>query len=242
MRNPNTVEARTDLSLFREIPLFSNLSDETLSTLIEQIDLREMGVGERLVEQGEKADCFFILLSGWVKLTKRAGDGEESVISIFSHGQSFGEAAALELGWFPVSAEVVEPALVGVLRADMFRSLLAKDNSLAASIIAALSSRLHRLTQAQHSLLCHNAVQRVGNFLCEFCDGDTGSVTIRLPFDRGLISQKLGMSRETLSRGLRDLRNIGVRSSGKTIRIEDIGTLRKFVDQAPAKEAQWPEI
>ena len=70
--------------------------------------------------QEERAESFFVVLNGWVKLSRETVEGDEYVIGMFSRGESFAEAAIFDSGRFPVTAEAVEPARVLVVPAKPF--------------------------------------------------------------------------------------------------------------------------
>jgi len=162
--------------------------------------------------QEERAESFFVVLNGWVKLSRETVEGDEYVIGMFSRGESFAEAAIFDSGRFPVTAEAVEPARVLVVPAKPFMETISLDPQLAMSMLATMSRRLRHLVTQVEQLQAKSAPQRVGAFLLRLSDGVDGAITVQLPYDKSLIAARLGMKPETFSRALAKLRHLGIHS------------------------------
>ncbi|WP_368413215.1 helix-turn-helix domain-containing protein, partial [Dongia sp.] len=74
-----------------------------------------------------------------------------------------------------------------------------------------------------------SGTQRLGAYLLTLSDGRTsGRAEIEMPMDRRTLASWLGMSAETLSRALAQLKPVGVRVSGRRAVIDDIARIRAF--------------
>ena len=60
-----------------------------------------------IVLHGDAASNLWLVLSGWIKLTRQTPDGKESIIGLCTEGDVFGEAALFPHANYPYSAEVV---------------------------------------------------------------------------------------------------------------------------------------
>jgi hypothetical protein len=64
-----------------------------------------------------------------------------------------------------------------------------------------------------------------------------GPAIIELPFEKGLLANRLGMKPESFSRALVQLRSRGVTVERGTVRIADMNRLLAFVEYAHEDEA-----
>ena len=106
-----------ELASLKQLPLFGRLAPEAFERVIDCLRLETCRVGQTLCRQGEPARACFVVVEGWMKLSRVSATGAEAVIHICSRGQSFAEAAALTGAPHEVSAESVSPALVARLPA-----------------------------------------------------------------------------------------------------------------------------
>jgi CRP/FNR family transcriptional regulator, dissimilatory nitrate respiration regulator len=227
-REPGPALSPREAALMREAPLFQRLSDQALTALLATATVRVVARGANLFVQGEPADRFFILLDGWIKLYRVNREGAEAVVRVLGPGESFAEAAMFANASFPVCAQAVSDVRVLSLTAQAFRRSLQADPDAAFAMLGSLSMRLRSLIQQIEHLQVQSAPQRVGTFLLQSCPPGPGNSTFTLPFDKGLIAQKLGMKAETFSRALGKLRQIGVETQGPMVSIDDLTALRDF--------------
>jgi len=83
------VEARR--SLLDAVDIFRVLSDEERDLLAEAMVQRTFGAGERILEEGEPGETFYVVASGTVAVTTRRG----VEVTRLSRGQYFGEMSLL---------------------------------------------------------------------------------------------------------------------------------------------------
>lgn len=221
----------SELALVQRTALLSGLNDDLLSVLLKAMSVVEAESGELLFMQGDPVDACFIVLDGWVKLYRLTQNGDEAVVSVFSRGQSFAEAAVFSMGKYPVAAEsVTEVRLLRVPRNTLLHSVR-DDPQFAFSMLASTSAHLHQLVQQIEQLKTHTGAQRVARFLASLCPVDQGACTIGLPYDKALIAGRLGMKPESLSRAFARLRGIGVRVERNAAAINSVEQLQTFADE-----------
>ena len=75
----------------RELFLFEALSDERLDVLCQMGDVVEVLAGTAVFREGEPAECFYVLLSGTISMT-RLVRGDELEITRTDHVGSYGGA------------------------------------------------------------------------------------------------------------------------------------------------------
>src|SRR5688500_14078778 len=76
-----------------DLPFFKGLPPKDMDDLLNTATVREFLKNQPIFMQDDKADRFFVILNGWVKVYMNTSNGEESIIDIFGRGDVFGECA-----------------------------------------------------------------------------------------------------------------------------------------------------
>ncbi|WP_028468625.1 Crp/Fnr family transcriptional regulator [Neptunomonas japonica] len=196
------------LDRVRVHPLFSSLKDEDLVQLFERARPIDLVAHEKLFSQGEKADRFFIVVSGSVKLFRFSKDGQEKVIEVIEEGHSMAEAIMFmeDLSCYPVNAEALEKTTVVGFNSSLYLQILESSPQSCFKILGTLSRRLHTRLNEIETLTLKNARHRACRYLLDLAGKDALSgQEIHLPVAKQLIAARLAMQPETLSRILREL-------------------------------------
>ena len=219
-----------DQALLVTLPLFKGMAPALLQTLLSDASVRRYTRHTVLFLQGDPAERFYVVFDGWVKLFRETPDGHETVIAVFTRGESFAEAAGFADGVFPVSAEVIEVARLLVVPAAPFTQRLRENPEVAINMLGSMSQHLRGLVQQVEQRTVKSAAQRVSAFLLRLSADDSGGAKISLPTDKALVAARLGMQPETLSRALAKLRAVGVENRDRQVIIQDIGALRRLAE------------
>jgi CRP-like cAMP-binding protein len=177
---------------------------------------------------GSDADCFYIVLEGQVKLFALTPDGRESIVEVFPPVTSFGEAAMLSSGYFPLHAEVIEDATLIRVGKRAFVATLRQDHAVAYRMLSNLMRWHQRLAGEIWLLKEQPPWQRVADFLLALTDARDGEAVVTLPFSKETLASRVGIRRESLSRVLSRLRELGVHTEGSAVRITDVAGLRRL--------------
>lgn len=218
----------------RRVPLFAGLAADDLARLLRHARVREFARNTLLFNQGDEADRFFVVLEGWVRLYRVAGDGNEVTIHLFGRGESLAEAALLASGRYPVNGLAVDRSRLLVIPGDAFLAALREDRELCLAMMASMARRLQGFVGQIEQLSYRSTTERLAAFLINLAPVEDGACEIHLPIDKALIAARLGMQPETLSRAFARLRRHGVETSGSQVRIADLGALRRIVDDGAA--------
>lgn len=211
--------------------LFKNIPQKVTDRLIKKSIRQTLSRGETLFVQGDAATRMFVVLAGWVKLTRITRSGDEVVVAVYTEGNSFGEAAAMMGGLYPVTVVAATDCQLLQVRASTISELINKEPDLAVAMLAATFGHLHELVREVESMKAHNGVQRLATFLVALAPVTNGSCTFSLPYDKLLLAGRLGMQPESLSRSFASLREFGVMVSRNSIAIAEMGNLTQFIDQ-----------
>lgn len=205
-----------------------------METLLSCAHFRHFDRGETLFIQDENAAVVHLVIDGWVKLYRVAPNGSEAVVSVFTRGESFGEAIALRGGNYPVSAEAVTQCELMMIPASALVSMMKQDPDVCITILAATFNHLHSLVAQLEQLKAQTGAQRVAEFLLSLAVGEHGSCTVTLPYDKVLIAGRLGMKPESLSRAFGRLKAAGVKVAKNHAEITDLDLLRDYAEVDPA--------
>lgn len=218
-----------DLAILRRTPLFSRLSAEQVQSLVSPSIPRAYAKGTVLFQQGDDAGCFYVVLDGVVKISRHLPDGDEVVIGVFGSGATVAEIAIFIGGRYPATAEIVSDARLLPVLSSHFRAALRDNADLAMGLLAATAQRVHALVQEMEHIKGQTSAQRVADFLVGLCPEMEGTeVEIDLPYEKGLIAARLGMTPESFSRALRRLRQLGVKIRRDHVLITSVELLNHF--------------
>lgn len=220
--------------IIQKTSLFQGIAPDTVEEMSRHYHKKAFTKGQSLFSAGDKAEAFFIILEGWVKLFRVSREGEEVIIHIFGPGESFAEAAVFrDQKTYPVNAQAVADVQIIEIPRSFFIKKIEEDSSFALKILASISSRQHYLVQQLEQVTTRTAPQRIGAFLLQFCrkkDAKDGGWIVELPYDKSLISTRLNIKPETFSRALAKLEPYGMETKGRTLLIHDSQKLAKFCD------------
>ena len=219
-----------DWLIVRSTPLFGAMGQDVVQSIIANPSIRVCEKSTQLFQQGEPANCFFLVLDGWVKLYRLTPDGNEVVVGIFKRGETFAEAAIFLGGRYPVSAEVVAPSRLLRFDGESLRRRIREQPDLALSMLASASHHLKALVEQIEKIKILSAPQRIADFLIGLSTVREGSTTIELPVEKSLIANRLGMKPESFSRALSKLRPLGISVERDRITIADLQLLSRFVE------------
>ena len=98
------------------------------------------------------------------------------------------------------------------------------------AMLAGFSARLRAQVREITELKLKSTAERLAGFLLTLTDVTEGGAVVRLPFDKYLLAEKLGMQPESLSRAFAKLRAVGVRTEGhdRRVVITELADLRRF--------------
>jgi CRP/FNR family transcriptional regulator, dissimilatory nitrate respiration regulator len=216
----------------RRAPLFSGLDAENINYFASHGHVKNYTKGSDLFAMGDRAEAFFFILDGWIKLYRMTREGEEVIINVFAPGETFAEAAVFSpLQRYPVNAQAVEDTTVLEIPRQLFVDKIRENSDLALMMLGSISARQRLLVQQIEQLTAKNAPQRIGTFLLRLCPAQQKkNVIVNLPYDKSLIARRLNIQPETFSRALTQLKPHGVSMAKRQITIKDTDHLADFCD------------
>lgn len=217
-------------AIARNSLLMRSLPEQHVDMLLSKAIWRHYDRGETLFLQDETATAIHIILDGWVKLYRMTPNGSEAVVSVFTRGESFGEAVALRNMPYPVSCESATPSEVMYIPSNVLIDLIKRDAEVGLSILSSTFNHLHSLVSQLEQLKAQTGAQRVAEFLLGLSNNESGPCMVTMPYDKVLIAGRLGMKPESLSRAFSRLKQIGVTIEKNHASIKDINALQAYVE------------
>jgi CRP-like cAMP-binding protein len=174
----------------------------------------------------EKAQYFYCVLDGYVRLYRLGCDGRDADIRICEPGDSFAECLIQSGEMYHYSAQAMDHAVLARFDLGKVRELLDEQPRISKAIMRSLSQHLLSVMECVANDRMQTAPQRVAHYLLTHCVEEGSIACLRLPFQKSLLARKLGLAPEALSRAFSTLRQAGVTVRGRTIAIRDVNALR----------------
>ena len=172
---------------------------KSLTELFESINfVKKLEKGEEIYSQGEKAESFFYLKRGKVRVYMTSENGMEKTLSIISRGAILGEAAFFD-GMPRVTRQILENA---------FRT----HPEIALELLKLQAMTIRMLSLQVDSITFRDAESRIANFLLESAEerGDNRYVFAT----QEEIGTAVAVSRVTASRIINEFSRQGLLSTG----------------------------
>jgi CRP-like cAMP-binding protein len=213
----------------KKLTFFSGLPEADMKAFLDAANVHDCKKGETLFHQGDAAESFFVIISGWVKLHRTTPEGDEALVSIFTRGDVFAEAALFGGGAYPLSAQAIEETRVLSIPGKVLKDRAKKNPDIVARMLASLSREMQKVQRQNEQMAIMSAPQRVSCLLLQLSKDMIGNGgTFTFPYDKSLAAARLGMKPETFSRALAQLGPYGVTTKGTEISIESFAKLTEY--------------
>ncbi len=213
------------------LPAFRQLSRKDLDMLANHSQLRESRRGAVIVRRGERMPGVIALAYGSAKLALRRANGDEKVVRLLGPGESFGLAAALLDRPCPVELVALSNSMVATIPSVPLLRLMEQNIGFARSVARALAERMLELVGEFEASLQQSGLQRLAGYLNSLAQPNVqpGPWIARLPVTKTTVAARLGVTKETLSRMLRELTSRGlIAVSGLEVAILDRAGLARL--------------
>jgi len=212
-------------------PLFAALPLSEIDTLLHGHDPRTVAEGAELFREAEPAGQLFLILDGEVVLLSPANGGGWQPVVQLGPGDTVGEDAVLTGTPYGATARATAPTTVIAIPAQALMGILESHFDLAIAMISNMAAHLREQVKEITELKMQSTAERLASFLLTLAGTATGRAVVRLPYEKRLLADHLGMDPATLSRAFAKLRDKGVVANRTDkVEIEDIGRLRLYGD------------
>jgi len=180
-----------------------------LRELAAQGALRRYRANTTLIEEGDRGDALFVVLSGALRIFCSDPNGREITLGIYGPGEYVGEMS-LDGGPRSASVSTEEASVCAVVSGQSLRQHLAANPEFTLELIQRLIRRTRLATESARSLALLDAYGRLVRLLDGLAVARAdGTRLIAQRFTQQNIAQRIGCSRELVSRLLKDLQQGG---------------------------------
>ena len=212
--------------------LFQGVSPQAADALAELLHESDYHRGETVFVEGEEGDSLYIVLSGKVKIGRRAADGRENMLSVMGPSDMFGELSLFDPGPRTATATVLTDARLASMTHDALRPWISGHPEIGEQLLRVLARRLRRTNDALADLIFTDVPGRVAKALLQLADrfGSRESDGLRVHHDltQEELAQLVGASRETVNKALADFASRGwMRVDSRAVTILDADRLAR---------------
>jgi CRP/FNR family cyclic AMP-dependent transcriptional regulator len=214
------------------VPFLRQLGQADADELVRRVRRRTIARSQSILRAGAAGDDVVLVLSGRVRLVAYGADQREVVLAIRGPGELLGEIAALGGLRRTASVVAVDDVEAGFLRGEKFREYLRDRPDAGLVLIRMLVRRLAEASRDLVDLATQDSVGRVSKRLLDLA-ADHGvqsaeGTRIELTLTQDELARWTGATRETVSRALRLMRQLGwVSTDNRTITVLDPAALRQ---------------
>ena len=219
------------IATLRRHPVFASVPKAALPGLLDGVPIRDHLPGQCLFVQGEPASRLFVVVAGQVELTMCRPDHAPEVLAHLSADAAVGADALIRGSLHAATARAVGTCRTAVVVGAALTAYLDDHFDLTLAMIAEMAGSQHGQVRENTALKLQSTTERLASYLSGLAAGNRadGAIEVRLPCEKRLLAERLGMEPATLSRAFAKLREIGVESGrGDRVAIADLAELRRL--------------
>ena len=175
-----------------------------LDAILDLATSRRYSVGSSAFEQGDEADCFFVLLHGRLRVTQVTPAGQQVVIRMVNPGDLFGIAKALHRTDYPGTATAVVESLALAWPMAAWDAMLDDHPALAVNAMQTVGMRLQEAQARLRELATEEVERRVAHTVLRLGNQsgrrEPGGIRIDFPISKQDIAEMAGTTLHTVSR------------------------------------------
>lgn len=210
---------------------YCSLSGDLMKTFSDYSHLTTYPRGAVLFVEGQAARGAFVLCAGRVKLSTASKEGKVLVFRVVEPGDVIGLSAVISGEPYEVTAETTEPCLVNFVEREGLLRLMERSGELGLRSARALSREFQSTYRGiQDLVLSRSSSGKLARLLLSWVrDNASDDSRVHAPVTHEEIAQRIGTSRETVTRLLSDLRKRNfVHLEGSTLIIKNRPALEQM--------------
>jgi CRP/FNR family transcriptional regulator len=186
--------------------------------------------GAILFVEGQAARGALVLCSGKVKLTTTSKEGKVLIFKMVEPGEVIGLSAMISADAYQMTAETVGPCLVNFVDREALLRLMERSGELGLRSALAISRDFQAVCHDVHDLiLARSSSEKLARLLLSWTSRDLApnqAVRIHAPATHEEMAQRIGASRETVTRLLSNLKKRDlIKLEGSTLIIKNRAAL-----------------
>ncbi|MEW6109459.1 MAG: Crp/Fnr family transcriptional regulator [Nitrospirota bacterium] len=190
--------------LFKNIQLFSSLSDKELHQISSKMPVRQFRKNEIILYEEDTNEFMYIILEGKVKIIQISEDGKETILAMHKAGDFFGEMALIDGKTMPATVTAAENTLTSIISRKDFYALIHAQSKVFEKLLEILCARLRESWERIQILNFKSASDRLKMLFFmlseEYGNKTTEGVTLNIKLTHQDIANMTGITRETVTR------------------------------------------
>jgi CRP-like cAMP-binding protein len=215
--------------------LFQGLSEDALQQILENSVLQNFESGQILVQQGDEPSYLYFVVEGRIRTLRSNLDGGEATIRMLEPGDTCMEAVLFMGGPSPIVVQAADHSRLMLIPANFVKKFVLKNHQFSNNLLRIVSRHYKNAMHQIDSMSIKTPVQSVGYyFLQKHLEHGSETMEFELPFKKSTIANHLGITPETFSRALTQIKKMGVNIEGEKIKLKDAYSLCHFCDMDTA--------
>jgi CRP-like cAMP-binding protein len=215
----------------KKIPLFQDLSHDTMHRLVTCIEMREVRRRQVIYLPGDPGQAVFFVNGGRVKISKVTRDGKELTLAYRGPGEVFGELVMIDGGPREEMAEAMENALITELERGEFERLVQKEGMIGYRLAKVIAQRRREVENKIEQLIFKDVNAKLAELLLrlatEYGIEDSRGTLVSLKITHQEMANLIGSTRETVSLTLSQFKRRGlIQTDGRKVILADREGLR----------------
>ncbi len=217
------------------VRIFQHLGQDDLKKVAKLAKLKRVAAGSVVFFEGNRADAFFIVLSGSLKVFQTAKDGRVKVLSTMGPGETFGELAMLDGHPRSASVETTEASELLVIARKDFRDLATATPGILWGVLEGMCARLRAQNDSELEAAFRGTRYRIAKAIIRLAEkhGKEAGAGVRVPptFGQRDLAEMAATTVERVERVLEKLEDDGlVKVVDDHLVIPDLSALRRALD------------
>lgn len=218
----------------RKLPLFRYLSVSDFDKMAKEVEVLDYKKGEFIFQSGDSCDKLYIVCSGQMKIFTYTTDGREQIMYIYNPGDFVGGHNVIEGHKYLYMGQALENSKICTMSKLFFNKYCISNPMILLQILEKSYDRIRWAEDLISRLSSTNASIKVANLLLRFASRygtkTEDGTEIDLYLSREELGSYAGLTRETITRKLGELKDLGLidYKGNKKLIIKDENKLRDY--------------
>jgi CRP/FNR family cyclic AMP-dependent transcriptional regulator len=214
---------------------FQHLGQDDLKKVAKIAKPKQLGANTVVFFEGNRADAFFIVLGGSLKVYQTAKDGRVKVLGTMGPGETFGELAMLDGHPRSASVETVAASELLVIARKDFRDLATATPGILWGVLESMCSRLRAQNDSELEAAFQGTQYRIAKAILRLAEkhGKKTDSGVRIPPTFGVkdVAEMAATTAERVERAMEKLEDDGlIRVDEGDLLIPDLSALRRGLE------------
>lgn len=208
--------------------LFRSLNASLLQKLLCFSEVRTYKKRQFVYHQSDFPKFVFLVLRGLIKTFHTFEDGTKTTLHLLNKGATFTESYAFTKEPVPFSAQAMDEVSILAISMSAIRELAFKDMDFSQNLLKVISEQ-HTETLSRLTAMTKPPLEKTGFYLLNL-KLNNESRRFKFPYLKSLIASYLGITPETFSRSLAEIKKSGIKVEGDELTLQSEYSLCQFCE------------